>query len=37
VFGFHIIEQVVKRSLHGENMAGAFHIFTSMIFSAEPS
>jgi hypothetical protein len=25
VFGFHIIEDMAKRLLHGENMAGAFH------------
>jgi hypothetical protein len=37
VFGFYIIEELVKRRLHEENMAGALHIFTSMIFSAELS
>jgi hypothetical protein len=25
VFGFHIVEEAVKRLLHGENMAGALH------------
>jgi len=25
VFGFHIVEEVVKRLVHGENIAGAFH------------
>jgi hypothetical protein len=25
VFGFHIVEEVIKRLVHGKNMAGAFH------------
>ena len=25
VFGFHIVEEVIKRLLHGENIAGGFH------------
>ena len=25
VFGFHIVEEVIKRLVHGKNMVGAFH------------